>query len=159
MEKIDKKSNKLGILLWSIALPGFGQLLNRRYVKGIILVGLEFLVNVKGNINQVIVLSFQGMIQEAINQADYLWLMFYPCLYFFAIWDAFNDQGGSDKPFGYLPLVFTTYLVTIAVIYSPVFTFFGNLIGPIWLSIIFTPIGLGVGSAIRWFLLQNISSN
>src|SRR5690625_5304142 len=154
MEKINKKSKKLEVLLWSIALPGFGQLLNRKYIKGIMLISLEFLINVKANINQVIVLSFHGMIQEAIDQADYLWLMFYPCLYFFSIWDAFNDRGGSDKPFSYLPLVFTTYLVTLAVIYSPVFTIFGNLIGPIWLPILFTPIGLGGGSAIRWFLLK-----
>src|SRR5699024_1718518 len=125
----------------------------------IILVGLEFLINIKGNINQIIILSFHGMVEEAINQADYLWLMFYPCIYFFAIWGAFIDLGGSDKPLAYLPLVFTTYLVTIAVIYSPVFTLFGNLIGPIWLPIIFTPIGLGVGSVIRWFLLKKFSCN
>src|SRR5699024_6540294 len=83
------------ILLWSIAFAGFGQLLNRKYVKGILLIVLEFLINVKGNINWVILLSFQGEIQQAIQQADYQWLMFYPCLYFFAIWDAYKDAGGG----------------------------------------------------------------
>src|SRR5690625_7767665 len=93
MEKINKKSRELEVLLWSIALPGFGQLLNRKYVKGILLVSLEFIVNVLGKVNQVILLSFHGEIEEAIHQADYLWLMFYPCLYFFAIWDAYKDAG------------------------------------------------------------------
>lgn len=83
MEKrADLKSKKLEVLLWSIALPGFGQLLNRKYMKGFVLIGLEFLVNVMGNFNTIIVLSFNMKIEEAIAQTNYLWLMFYPCLYF-----------------------------------------------------------------------------
>src|SRR5690625_6642183 len=81
---IEAKSNSLEVLLWSIALPGFGQLLNRKYIKGILLVALEFAVNILGNLNTAIVLSFHGQIQEAIHQTNYLWFMFYPCLYFFA---------------------------------------------------------------------------
>jgi hypothetical protein len=82
-------------LLWSIALPGFGQLLNGKYVKGIIFIFLEFLVNFQANFNEVIRLSFHGNIEKAIIQADYHWLMFYPCLYFFAMWDARKDAGGG----------------------------------------------------------------
>lgn len=47
-------------LLWSMALPGFGQFLNGKVVKGIVLLILEFLVNVQANFNVVIILSFQG---------------------------------------------------------------------------------------------------
>src|SRR5699024_11039626 len=90
-------------LLWSIALPGFGQLLNGKYIKGIVFIFLEFLVNVQGNLNKVIFLSFHGEIEQAIQQADYQWIMFYPCLYFFAIWDAFKDAGGGKKPYSFLP--------------------------------------------------------
>ena len=86
-------------LLWSIALPGFGQLLNGKYIKGILFIFLEFLVNVQANFNEIIILSFQGDIEKAIVQADYQWLMFYPCLYFFAIWDAFKDGGGRKRTF------------------------------------------------------------
>jgi|SRR5690625_722649 len=154
MEKINKKSRELEVLLWSIALPGFGQLLNRKYVKGILLVSLEFIVNVLGKVNQVILLSFHGEIEEAIHQADYLWLMFYPCLYFFAIWDAYKDAGGGSTPFAYLPFVFSAYLVTIGLIFSPIFTVFGYLLGPMWLFIFFTPFGLGLGGAIRWLLFR-----
>src|SRR5690625_83006 len=104
---IEEKSKKLEVLLWSIALPGFGQLLNRKYIKGLLLVGIEFAVNVLGNLNQVIVLSFHGQIQEAINQTNYLWFLFYPCLYFFLIWDASKDAGGGGKPVAHLPVIFS----------------------------------------------------
>lgn len=152
--QIEKKSKKLEVLLWSIALPGFGQLLNRKYLKGVLLVGLEILVNVMGNFNTIIVLSFNLKIEEAIAQTNYLWLMFYPCLYFFAIWDAYKDAGGGEKPFAYLPLVFSAYFVTVGLIFSPVFTIFGRLIGPMWLPIMFLPIGLSIGGIIRWILLK-----
>jgi hypothetical protein len=111
--KLTEKSRKLEAVLWSIALPGFGQLLNQKYVKGFLLVGLEFIINVLGNFNQIIIYSFQFKIEEAIEATNYLWLMFYPCLYFFAIWDAYRDAGGGKKPFAYLPLVFSAYFVTI----------------------------------------------
>ena len=41
-------------LLWSIALPGLGQLLNGKYIKGIVLIFLELLVYVQGNLNEII---------------------------------------------------------------------------------------------------------
>lgn len=43
-------------LLWSIAFPGFGQLLNGKYVKGIIFISLEFIINVQSKFNQIIYL-------------------------------------------------------------------------------------------------------
>lgn len=156
MNKRTAKSRKIEVLLWSIALPGFGQLLNRQYVKGIILISLEILVNVMGNVNQVIVLSFHGDIQQAIEEANYLWIMFYPCLYFFAIWDAYKDAGGGESAYAFLPLVFSAYVVTIGLAISPIFTVFGHFIGPIWLPIIFTPIGLFIGWIIRWALTKTV---
>ncbi|MFC4023273.1 hypothetical protein ACFOUV_05490 [Oceanobacillus longus] len=152
--KVNLKSKRLEAILWSIALPGFAQLLHRNYVKGFLFIGLEILINVMGNFNTIIVLSFNLKIEEAIAQTNYLWLMFYPCLYFFAIWDAYKDAGGGDKPFAYLPLVFSAYFVTLGLIFSPGFTIFGNLIGPMWLPILFLPIGLAIGVLIRSILFK-----
>lgn len=143
--------NAVEKLLWSIALPGFGQLLNGKYIKGIVLITLEFLVNVQGNFNEVILLSFYGEIEKAIQQADFQWLMFYPCLYFFAMWDAYRDAGGGNKPYSSLPFVFSAYFVTVGTIYSSKLTFFGVLLGPIWLPILSVIPGVLVG-----FLLQMI---
>ncbi|RKQ34580.1 hypothetical protein [Oceanobacillus halophilus] len=154
-ENIERKSKKLEAILWSAALPGFAQLLNKRYVKGLLLVGLEFVVNVLGNFNTIILLSWNFKIEEAISQTNYQWLMFYPCLYFFAMWDAYKDAGGGrDKPFAYLPLVFSAYFVTIGVFYSPKLSLFGHLIGPMWSGFLFLPIGLAIGAIIRTILLK-----
>lgn len=65
-------------LLWSIALPGFGQILNGKLIKGIFILFLEILINVQANFNEVIILSFHGDIVSAIEQTNYPWLMFYP---------------------------------------------------------------------------------
>ncbi|WP_068676955.1 hypothetical protein [Oceanobacillus sp. Castelsardo] len=157
---LQKKSKKLEAVLWSIALPGFYQLLSRQFLKGFLLVFLEFLVNVKGNFNTIIILSFNLQIEDAIQETNYLWLLFYPCLYFFAIWDAYKHAGGGDgKPFAYLPLVFSAYFVTVGVIFSARLTIFGHLIGPMWSGFLFLPIGLGIGAIIRWILVKIYTKN
>lgn len=141
-------------LLWSIALPGFGQLLNGKIIKGIILIIFEISVNVQGNLNKVLLYSFYGEMDMAIKQADYQWLLFYPCLYFFAMWDAYRDAGGGQGPYAYLPFVFSAYFVTVGTIFSSSFTIFGVLPGPIWLPVLSVLPGVLIGIA-----LQNIMKN
>lgn len=148
------KTNQSEVLLWSMALPGFGQFLNKKYVKGIVLIALEFIVNVKGKINEVIMYSFLGEIEQAIRVADYLWLMFYPCLYLFAIWDAYRDAGGAKRPYSYLPYVFSAYIGTIGVIYSPRFTVYGYYIGPVFLPIFGMVGGFIFGYVLRKMILS-----
>ncbi len=152
-ELVKNQERKSEVIFWSIAFPGFGQLLNRKYVKAFILIILEFIINVKGKINVVIVHSFLGQMPEAIDKADYLWLMFYPCVYVFAIWDAYRDAGGGKYPsFIYLPFVFSAYLGTIGVIYSSKFSLYGYLLGPIFLPIITMSLGFVIGLLIRRFV-------
>jgi len=147
--------NRKEALLWSIALPGFGQFLNGRLFKGAVFVFLEFLINVQSNFNEVIILSFHGDIEKSIEQTDYQWLMFYPCLYFFAMWDAFKDAGGGKEKYAFLPFVFSAYFVTVGCIYSSK-TIFGILFGPVWLPILFVIPGLIVGLLIKkWLSILN----
>ncbi|MGN7299467.1 hypothetical protein [Ferdinandcohnia sp. SAFN-114] len=136
-------------LMWSIALPGFGQYLNGKYFKGTVLLVLEFLINVQGNFNQVILLSFRGEIGDAIKYAEYQWLMFYPCLYFFSMWDAVKDAGGGKDPYSFLPYVFAAFFVTVGLIFSSNLTIFGVLFGPVWLPILFVFPGVIIGVIIR----------
>ena len=110
-------TNRKEALLWNIALPGFGQFLNGKLIKGIVLVFLEFLINAKSYFNEVIISSFQMDIEKAILQVDYQWLMFYPCLYFFAMWDAWKDAEGGKGKYSFLPFVFAAYSVTRKRIY------------------------------------------
>lgn len=159
MEQSVKRTSKLEVLLWSIALPGFGQLLNRKYVKGILLVLLEFAINMMGRLNEVIIFSFHGEIERAIESTDYQWLMFYPCLYFFAIWDAYKDAGGGDTAFAHLPFAATAFIMTVAVIFSSNFEINGYLIGPIWLPIISIPIGLLIGRGVQLLIIYVINKS
>jgi hypothetical protein len=141
-------------LFWSIALPGFGQILNGKLIKGFVLIFFEFLINVHANFNQVIMLSFNGDIVSAIEQTNYQWLMFYPCLYFFAMWDAFKDAGGGKSPYSFLPFVFGAYFVTLGLIYSKSIKLFDVLLGPVWLPMIFVIPGVLIG----WLLQKLFSS-
>ncbi|HLR03912.1 MAG TPA: hypothetical protein VK111_14305 [Virgibacillus sp.] len=140
-------------LLWSIALPGFGQILNGKYIKGFIFVFLEFLINVKAHLNDIILSSFQGDIQQAIEQVDYQWLLFYPCLYFFVMWDAFRDAGGGKSRHSYLPFVFAAYIMTLGVIYSSI-PIWGVLFGPVWLPILSVIPGLLVGYLVKKIVIK-----
>jgi hypothetical protein len=143
--------------LWSIAIPGFGQFLNKKYFKGIVLVILEFLINSNANINTAIVLSFLGQTELAVNVSNYQWLMFYPCVYLYSIWDAYKD--GSEKeesPLLFIPFALAAYIETVGVIYSKVFKINGVLLGPIFLPMICIFIGLGIGFIIRYFVLKTI---
>jgi hypothetical protein len=139
-------------LMWSIALPGFGQFLNGKYFKGTVLLILEFLINIKSNFNGVIILSFHWRIRNAIEHADYQWLMFYPCLYFFSMWDAVKDTGGGKDPYSFLPYVFAAFFVTLGLILSSNFTIFGVLWGPVWLPMLFVFPGILIGMIIRKIL-------
>jgi hypothetical protein len=145
-------------LLWSIALPGFGQFLNKNYIKGSILIFLEFLININSHFNQIIMLSFHGKIHEAIQLTDYEWLMFYPCVYMFAMWDAVREAKGELSSLAYLPYVSAAYLITVGVIYSDTLTIFGVLWGPVWLPILFCFLGISLGQLLKYTLSHKNSS-
>jgi hypothetical protein len=140
---MDKPSRVAEALLWSIALPGFGQLRNGKYVKGILLILLEFAINVQANLNLIIIASFHGDIRHAIDQTDDQWLMFYPCVYMFGIWDAYKDAGGGKKPFAVFPYVFGAFFATIGIIYSR------ELLGAMWSGIGGLMFGITVGLVLQ----------
>lgn len=143
--------------LWSIAIPGFGQLLNRKYFKGIILIILEFVINTFANINTLIVLSFNGQTELAAMQANYQWLMFYPCVYLFSIWDAYKDGARQESPLLFIPFAISAYVETIGVIYSKTFRINGVLLGPIFLPMACIFLGLCLGFCIRFLVLRIIN--
>ncbi|WP_336774320.1 hypothetical protein [Paenibacillus sp. MMO-58] len=128
------KASRTEALLWSVALPGFGQLLNGKYIKGILLITLEFLINLKSDLNWVIITSFHGDI-PTIDQTKMEWLMFYPCVYMFGIWDAYKDAGEELKPNASLPFSFGAFIGTIGVVFSK------DFLGAVWLGLL----GIGAG--------------
>ena len=141
-------------LLWSIAFPGFGQFLNGKYVKGIVLLLLELLVNIMANFNLVIISSFHGDIHKAVSEANLQWLMFYPCIYFFAMWDAYKDAGGGKEHYSFLPFAITAYFVTLGIIFSAKIKLFGVLLGPLWLPMLGAIPGIVVGLALKKVIIK-----
>src|SRR5690349_17996690 len=100
-----KKMSKLEAILWNIAFPGFSQLLTGQYIKGVLFVALEFIMNVKSRFNQAIMYSFLGEIERAEAVTNYQWLMFYPCVYMFAMWDAYRTAMPENEKYSFLPFV------------------------------------------------------
>ncbi|WP_309122126.1 hypothetical protein [Paenibacillus sp.] len=142
------------MLLWCVALPGFGQLLNGKYLKAVVLVVLEVLINMGAKLNSAIVSSFQGEIEVAIAQVNYQWLMFYPCVYMFSIYDAYKDAGGGLGRHDTLPFVGCAFFGTVGITYSPMFRLFGTLLGPVWCPMLFAAVGLLAGAILRYALMR-----
>lgn len=147
---------KLEALLWSIAFPGFSQLLIKEYVKGILFVVLEILINVQAHFNDIIVLSFNGEISAAIAETNYQWLMFYPCLYFYSMWDAYKNAEGDVAKGMFLPFAFSAFFVTLGLIFSEHLTLFGVLFGPVFLPIVFLIPGLIVGFILKAIFYKSV---
>jgi hypothetical protein len=149
-----KKLTKSEALLWSIALPGFGQLLVGQYFKGGLFVFLEFLINVCSHFNLAIMYSFLWEIDKAFKVIDYQWLMFYPCLYMFAMWDSYRNAMPEEEKLTFLPFVFGAYFITVGLMLSPKLSIFNIQLGPVFWPMLFLPIGLFVGYLIRLVILR-----
>jgi hypothetical protein len=149
-----KKLTKSEALLWSIALPGFGQLLIGQYFKGGLFVFLEFLINVCSHFNLAIMYSFLWEIDKAFKVIDYQWLMFYPCLYMFAMWDSYRHAMPEEEKLTFLPFVFGAYFITVGLMLSPKLTIFNIQFGPVFWPMLFLPIGLLIGYLIRLVILR-----
>ncbi|MFE8703610.1 hypothetical protein ACFYKX_23880 [Cytobacillus sp. FJAT-54145] len=154
-----KKLNKLEAVLWNVALPGFSQLLTGRIIVGFLFLVLEIVINVNSRFNVAIIHSFHWEISKAIHVVDYQWLMFYPCLYMYAMWDAYRHAMPETEKYSYLPFVFGAYFVTVGLIYSTTLRLFGVMFGPVFLPMLFLIPGLLIGGLIRYFLLKSKTMN
>jgi len=85
------KSNPWLALVWSALLMGFGHIYNKRALKAIILLGWGVAIIFAGNVDHAIVATFRGQFLQAKEIVDYQWLLFFPSIYVFSMWDAYND--------------------------------------------------------------------
>ncbi|WP_210366267.1 hypothetical protein [Bacillus sp. REN3] len=150
----NRELTKVEAIMWSIALPGFAQLLTGNLIKGVFFVGLEILVNVMGSFNKAIMYSFLGETKRAMEVIDYQWLMFYPCLYMFVMWDAYRSAMPDTEKLSFLPFAFSAYFVTLGLMYSPIVKILGLFPGPVFLPMLFVIPGLLSGYIIRKILLR-----
>ncbi|MEN1967087.1 hypothetical protein WMZ97_03315 [Lentibacillus sp. N15] len=97
MERNNNNKSPIAALLWSLALPGFGQLYNRDFLLGIILMTWEIILNVKTNLNLALFYSFKGDFTLASQVVNYEWGLFYPSVFCFALWQAFNSAHSLNR--------------------------------------------------------------
>lgn len=77
-------------LSWSLMMCGFGQFYNGQYIFGMVLLLCEGMVNVLSKLNVSILHSFHGKFQMAHDVVSYQWGIFYPSIYGFSMWQAYN---------------------------------------------------------------------
>ncbi|MEH7156021.1 hypothetical protein [Neobacillus drentensis] len=97
-------------MLWSCVLPGFGQFYNKDYLIGAVLLGLEFIVNLNSNLNLSLIDSFIGDIHLAHHEIDYRWALFYPSVYCYGIWQAYNAARANNNKLDGQEVDHRTYL-------------------------------------------------
>jgi len=150
--------SKLEAVLWNIAFPGFSQLLLGQYVKGLLFVGLEVIINAMSHFNMGIMYSFLGEIDRAETVINYQWLMFYPCVYMFSMWDGYRTAMPENEKNSFLPFVFSAYFVTVGLMVSPKVTIFQLHPGPVFLPMLFLIPGLLIGFFIKFLLSLKIEN-
>lgn len=150
-----QKRSPLVAALWSVAIPGFGQIYNRHYLKGIIFIIMEFFINLNSHLNVGIYYAWLFDIPHSQQIVDYEWVLFYPCTYVFAIYDAYNDcctqTGRTISKYVPIPFFITCFSGTVLIIVSsgPV-SFLGlEKIGPVFAGSTLLFVGLGLGT---WFV-------
>lgn len=82
--------NPFVIACWSVAFPGMGHLLLSKYLRGFLLFIWEVVVNFKSHINLLILYSFLGDFEKAMQVVDIKWMSLYIPAYLFSIWDSYR---------------------------------------------------------------------
>lgn len=76
--------------LWSLVLPGFGQLYNNQYLLGFILIFAEVSINSLASLNLSLLYTFHWDLELAHDVVNYQWGLFYPSVWGFSMWQGFN---------------------------------------------------------------------
>ncbi|OLS41114.1 hypothetical protein [Bacillus sp. MRMR6] len=97
-------------LVWSMVLPGFGQLYNKNYFIGGVLIVFEILVNVYSNLNLALLYSIKGDFLQAHEIINFKWGLFYPSLYCFSLWHAYNIAIANNAQVLHHTIARRTYL-------------------------------------------------
>ncbi|MBM7602524.1 hypothetical protein JOC75_000494 [Metabacillus crassostreae] len=108
--------------LLSFVMPGLGQVHNRQFTKGIILLILEHILNKLSNINDSLMLSFSGQHSEALQLINYDFALFYPGFYALCTYDSvinsdsnMNSMNNTSTPFWFF---FSALIGCLGIFYS-----------------------------------------
>jgi hypothetical protein len=105
--------------LFSMLMPGFGQLYNRQFLKAVFLLTVEHYDNVLGRINTAIYLDFNGFHQKALEAANFQYVLFYPGFYAYTVWDAwYHAKPHANKAKTGIPFLIGGFLGEFGAIFA-----------------------------------------
>jgi hypothetical protein len=91
--------NAWTVAWWSMALPGMGHIILGHSYKGIIFFVWELFINTQAGLNTAILYSFTGDFELARQFLDYKWLLLYPPVLIFSVWDSYHIAAEQNKVF------------------------------------------------------------
>src|SRR6478752_2695697 len=91
------KRNPVMSILWSLCMPGLGQLYIHRIIVAFFIVTWTVVFFYYSHLLEAISLLFLGEIQKATNILNPEWLLFFPSLYGFATYDAYINTVENNK--------------------------------------------------------------
>ncbi|KGP73348.1 hypothetical protein [Pontibacillus yanchengensis] len=92
-----KKRRPLIIAWWSAALPGMGHIHLGHYLKGLLLVSGEIILNNFSRLNEAIFYSMTGNFSQVHEVINYNWLSLYCSFFVFAVWDSYRICIDTNK--------------------------------------------------------------
>lgn len=84
------KHHPLMVVWWSAAFPGFGHFLLSYYLRATFLTLSEVIFNTLSHINEAIILSLCGRLEEARAIVEPRWILGYIIIFFIALWDSYR---------------------------------------------------------------------
>ncbi|MCA1030711.1 hypothetical protein LCL95_06585 [Bacillus timonensis] len=91
------KRNPLMAIIWSLFVPGLGQLYIHRIVTAFFVIVWVVLFSYLSHGLEAISLLFLGEIQEATSVLNEEWLLFFPSIFGFAVFDSYMNTVENNK--------------------------------------------------------------
>src|SRR5690348_8133386 len=82
---------------FSFSFPGFGCVLQHRYLTGFIFLSWEIFINQTAHLNLGILYTLTGQFAKAKEILDQKWLMLYVSIYVYGIWDSYRSTVEMNK--------------------------------------------------------------
>lgn len=84
---------------WSILFSGLGHLYNNKMISGFILIGWQVLIATYSGLTYALIYTLTARFELIPEVIDYQWLLFFPSIYFFSIYDAYSITVNNNKLF------------------------------------------------------------
>lgn len=84
---------------WSVLFIGIGHIYNHKLLNGFILMGWGIIIAVKTNLPYILIFTLTGQFERINEVINYEWLLFFPSIYFFSIYDSYSSSIGYNQVF------------------------------------------------------------